>query len=134
MNLRILSVIGAAGMMAATSLPAAAVPRAVTPVLPRETYVGTDVHTLPPPPAHPALFTLPIDVRVAQDETLADTPITDRYGIGSDINAWAADIRRCLAARPRLVRVAGNDVVPFVIDNDEGLIRMKGNKAVCSIY
>ncbi|MBF2026644.1 MAG: hypothetical protein IGS48_07745 [Oscillatoriales cyanobacterium C42_A2020_001] len=134
MNMRILSVIGVAGMMAATSLPAAAVPKAVTPVLPRESFVGTESHTLPTPPVHPALFTLPIDVQVAKDDSLADNPITDKYGIGSDIKVWAEDIRKCLYARPVLVRVAGKDSVPFVINGDKGLIKLKGTKAVCSIY
>ncbi|MDX2229898.1 MAG: hypothetical protein NW220_09685 [Leptolyngbyaceae cyanobacterium bins.349] len=135
MNMRILSVIGTAGMLAATSLPAAAVPRAVTPVLPRESFVGTPSHTLPTPPVHPALFTLPIDVQVAKDESLAANPITDKYGIGSDIKVWAEDIRKCMYARPVLVRVAGKDSVPFVINGDKGLIRIgKGNRAVCSIY
>lgn len=135
MNMRALSIIGAAGIVAATSLPAVAVPRAVTRVLPRESFVGTPSHTLPTPPVHPALFTLPIDVQVAKDESLSANPITDKYGIGSDIKVWAEDIRKCLYARPRLVRVAGKDSVPFVINNDQGLIRVgKNNRAVCSIY
>lgn len=134
MNMRILSVVGAAGMLAATSLPAAAVPSAVTPVLPRESYVGTPSHTLPTPPVHPALFTLPIDVQVVSDESLSATPITDKYGIGSDIKVWAEDIRKCLYARPVLVRAAGSDRVPFVIAGDKGLIKLKSGRAVCSIY
>lgn len=134
MNMRILSVLGAASMVAASSLPAAAVPKAETVVLPRETFVGTPSHMLPTPPVHPAMFTLPIDVVVAKDDSLADTPITDKYGIGSDIKVWAEDIRKCLYARPVLMRVAGKDMVPFVINGDKGLIKMKGNKAVCSIY
>ncbi len=134
MNMRILSVIGVAGMMAVTALPAAAVPKAVTRVLPRESFVGTESHTLPTPPVHPALFSLPIDVQVAKDDKLADNPITSKYGIGSDIKVWAEDIRKCMYARPVLVRVVGRDSVPFVINGDKGLIKMKGNKAVCSIY
>ncbi|EKQ68196.1 hypothetical protein OsccyDRAFT_2718 [Leptolyngbyaceae cyanobacterium JSC-12] len=134
MNMRILSVIGVAGMMAVTALPAAAVPKAVTRVLPRESFVGTESHTLPTPPVHPALFSLPIDVQVAKDDNLADNPITSKYGIGSDIKVWAEDIRKCMYARPVLVRVVGRDSVPFVISGDKGLIKMKGNKAVCSIY
>lgn len=135
MNMRILSVLGAAaGIVAATSLPAVAVPKAVTPVLPRETFVGTPSLTLPTPPVMPALFTLPIDVQVAKDESLAANPITDKYGIGSDIKVWAEDIRKCLYARPVLVRVAGSNSVPFVINGDKGLIKTKGGRAVCSIY
>jgi hypothetical protein len=134
MNMRILSVLGAAGMLAAMSLPAAAVPKAVTPVLPRETFVGVPSLTLPTPPVMPPLFTLPIDVQVKKDDSLAANPITDKYGIGSDIKVWAEDIRKCMYARPVLVRVAGKDSVPFVINGDKGLIKMKGNRAVCSIY
>lgn len=135
MNMRILSVVGAAaGILAASALPATAVPRAVTPVLPRESFVGTTSHTLPTPPVHPALFSLPIDVQVAKDESLAANPITDKFGIGSDIKVWAEDIRKCMYARPVLVRVVGKENVPFVINGDKGLIKMKGNRAVCSIY
>lgn len=135
MNMRILPVVGAAaGMVAATALSAVAVPKAVTPVLPRETFTGTTSHTLPTPPVHPALFTLPIDVQVAKDESLSANPITDKYGVGSDIKVWGEDIRKCLYARPVLVRVAGKDSVPFVINGDKGLIKLKGNRAVCSIY
>lgn len=135
MNMRVLSVLGAAGMIAATSLPAAAAPRAVTPVLPRETFTTPGSLTLPTPPVLPAVFTLPIDAQVAKDESLSANPITDKYGIGSDIKVWAEDIRRCLYARPVMVRVAGRDSVPFVINNDKGLIKLgKNNRAVCSIY
>lgn len=128
MNMRILSVIGAAGMMAATALPAAAVPKAETPVLPRESFVGTPSHTLPTPPVHPALFTLPIDVQVVKDSSITtDTPITDKYGIGSDIKVWAEDVRKSLYGRPQLVRVAGKDSVPFVINGDKGVIKLNAN-------
>lgn len=130
MNMRVLSVLGAAGMVAASSLPAAAVPTAVTEVLPGESLTGVMTHTLPTPPVHPARFTLPIDVAIVKD----DTPITDKYGIGSDIKVWAEDIRKCLYAKPKLVRMVGDKMVPFVINGDEGLIKMKGDKAICSIY
>lgn len=134
MNMRVLSVLGAAGVVAASSLPAAAVPTAVTEVLPGETLTGVESHTLPTPPVHPARFTLPIDVAIVKDDTLADTPITDKYGIGSDIKVWAEDIRKCLYAKLKLVRMVGDKMVPFVINGDEGLIKMKGDKAICSIY
>ena len=133
--MRVLSVIGAAGMMAATSLPAAAVPTAVTPILPRESFTGVKSLTLPTPPATPALFTLPVDVQVRKDNSLSSNPISDKYGIGSDIKAFGEDVRRCLYARPQLVRVVGKDSVPFVINGDKGLIRIgKNGRAVCSIY
>lgn len=123
MNMRVLSIIGAAGIVAASSLPAVAVPRAVTRVLPRESFVGTESHTLPTPPVHPALFSLPIDVQVVRNSSItSNTPITDKFGIGSDIKVWAAEIQKSLYGRPKLVRVVGKDNVPFVIEKDPGVI------------
>jgi hypothetical protein len=136
MNMRILSVVGAAALLAGASLPAVAGPKAVTKVLPRESYVGTPSHTLPTPPVHPALFTLPIDVQVVKDESItSDTLVTDKYGLGSDYKVWAADIQKCLYSPAKMVRMAGKDAVPFVINGADGVIKLNANnRAVCSIY
>lgn len=128
MNMRILSVLGTAGLVASVALPAVAVPKAVTPVLPRETFVSTPSLTLPTPPVMPAAFTLPIDVQIVKNDTItSDTPITDANGIGSDIKVWGEAIRKAMYARPKLVRVAGKDAVPFVINGDEGAIVLNAN-------
>jgi hypothetical protein len=128
MNMRILSVLGAAGLVAGVSFPAFAVPKAVTPVLPRESFVGTESLTLPTPPVLPALFTLPIDVQIVKNTSITtDTPITDKFGIGSDTKAWGAEVTKALYAKPKLVRVAGKDSVPFVIDGAAGNIVLNAN-------
>jgi hypothetical protein len=128
MNMRVLSVLGAAGLITSVALPAVAVPKAVTPVLPRESVTGVPSHTLPTPPVHPNAFTLPIDVQIVKNDTItSDTPITDKYGIGSDIKVWGAEVQKALFARPKLVRVAGKDAVPFVINKDEGAIVLNAN-------
>jgi hypothetical protein len=128
MNMRILSVLGTAGLIASVALPAVAVPKAVTPVLPRETFVGTPSLTLPTPPVMPAAFTLPIDVQIVKNDTItSDTPITDANGIGSDIKVWGAEVQKALFARPKLVRVVGSESVPFVINGDAGSIVLNAN-------
>lgn len=128
MNMRILSVLGTAGLIASVALPAVAVPKAVTRILPRETFVGTTSHTLPTPPVHPAAFSLPMDVQIVKNDTItSDTPITDKNGIGSDIKVWGAEIQKAMYARPKLVRVVGKDAVPFVINGDEGTIVLNAN-------
>ena len=138
MNMRILSVLGTAGLIASVALPAVAVPKAVTRVLPRESATGVLSHTLPTPPVHPVgnvPFSLPIDVQIVKNDTIiSDTPITDTNGIGSDIKVWGAAIQKALFARPKLVRVipkpapaTGNDVVPFVINGDVGEIVLNAN-------
>jgi hypothetical protein len=128
MNMRVLSVLGIAGLIASVALPAVAVPKAETTVLPRESFVGTQSHMLPTPPVHPASFTLPIDVQIVKDDTItSDTPITDANGIGSDIKVWGAEIQKALFARPKLVRVVGKESVPFVINGDAGAIKLNAN-------
>jgi hypothetical protein len=135
MNMRILSALGAASLVVGASLPAVAGPTAVTPVLPGESVTGVPSHKLPTPPVHPNAFTLPIDVQVMKDDTItSSTLITDKYGIGSDIKVWAADIQKCMMAKPKLVRVASK-TVPFVVNGDEGLLKLNASgKPVCSIY
>ncbi len=128
MNMRILSVLGVVGLVAGASLPAVAGPTAVTTVLPRESFVGTTSAKLPTPPVLPALFTLPIDIAIVKDDSITtDTPITDKYGVGSDIKVWGAEVQKALYAKPKLVRVAGKDAVPFVINGDEGVIKLNAN-------
>lgn len=136
MNMRVLSVVGAAALVVGSSLPAFAGIKAVTPVLPRESFVGTPSLDLPTPPVLPALFTLPITTMVVKDDSItSDTLITDKYGVGSDIKTWGADVTKCLYSPAKLVRVAGKDAVPFVIDGTEGIIKLNANgRAVCSIY
>jgi hypothetical protein len=135
MNMRVLSVVGAAVMVAGSSLPAVAGMKAVTPVLPRESFTGVTTLTLPTPPVLPALFSLPINTVVAKDDTItSDTPITDKYGVGSDIKTWGADVTKCLYAPAAIVRMAGKDAVPFVIDGQEGVVKVNANgRAVCPI-
>ncbi len=134
--MRVLSVVGAAALVVGSSLPAFAGTKAVTPVLPRESFVGTPSLDLPTPPVLPALFTLPITTVVVKDDSItSDTLITDKYGVGSDIKTWGADVTKCLYSPAKLVRVAGKDAVPFVIDGTEGVIKLNANgRAVCSIY
>ncbi|NJP10571.1 MAG: hypothetical protein HC866_14730 [Leptolyngbyaceae cyanobacterium RU_5_1] len=133
MNMRILSVLGAAGLMVGFSLPAGAVPSATTRVLDKETLTGIEGHDLPTPPVHPALFTLPIDVQVVKNDTITtDTPITDKFGVATPVADWATAVRACLYAKPKLVRVVGKDSVPFVINKNEGTVVLNANgKAVC---
>jgi hypothetical protein len=136
MNMRILSALGAASLVAGVALPAAAGPTAVTKVLGSESVTGVPSLTLPTPPVLTNAFTLPIDVQVVKDDSItSDTLVTDKYGIGSDIKVWAADIQKCMRSAPKLVRVVGKTNVPFVINKNEGVIKTNANgKAVCSIY
>jgi hypothetical protein len=136
MNMRVLSVLGAAALVAGSSLPAAAQLKATTEVLPRESFVGTTSLTLPTPPVLPALFTSPITTVVVKDGSItSDTLITDKYGVGSDIKTWGADVTKCLYSPARIVRVAGEKAVPFVINGADGVIKLNANgRAVCSIY
>jgi len=134
--MRVLSVVGAAALVTGSSLPAFAGMKAVTPVLPRESFTGVTELTLPTPPVLPALFTLPINTMVAKDDSItSDTLITDKYGVGSDIKTWGADVTKCLYSPAKIVRMAGKDAVPFVIDGQTGVIVTNANgRAVCSIY
>jgi hypothetical protein len=117
-----------------TGNPSAA---ATTMVLPRETITGITSVDLPAPPIQAAYFTLPIDLRVAKDANIASsTPISDRYTAkGSwDIKAWASAVSGCLQQKPKLVRVVGNDQVPFMLNGSEGTIMLNSSdKAVCSM-
>jgi hypothetical protein len=117
-----------------TGNPSAA---ATTMILPRETITGIKSVDLPAPPIQAAYFTLPIDLRVAKDANIASsTPISDRYTAkGSwDIKAWASAVSGCLQQKPKLVRVVGNDQVPFMLNGSEGTIMLNASdKAVCSM-
>jgi hypothetical protein len=117
-----------------TGNPAAA---ATTMVLPRESITGITSVDLPAPPIQAAYFTLPIDLRVAKDASIASsTPISDRYTAKDswDIKAWANAVSGCLQQKPKLVRVVGNDQVPFMLNGSEGTIMLNSSdKAVCSM-
>lgn len=138
MNMRILSVIGAAGLVVGASLPAAAVPKAETKILPKETFTGVESITLPytAPYQLPGALTLPMDVVVVKDTSLTDDyPITTKFGIGSDIKEWGAAVKKCETSRPKLVRMVGSDAVPFVIEGDEGNVVLNANgRAVCTNF
>jgi hypothetical protein len=116
--------------------PSGPAPAAMTLVLPQETITGIKTVSLPEPmPIRPAYFTLPIILKVAQDSSAtSSTPISDRYTQKAswDINAWAAGVRNCLQQKPKLLRVVGNQTVPFMLDGAEGTIMLNAeNKSVC---
>lgn len=121
-----------------TSVPMSAgpAPAAMTPVLPQETITGIPSVSLPEPlPIRPAYFTLPIVTKVAQDSSATSTtPISDRYTGKANWNleAWLAGVRGCMAAKPKLVRVVGEQSVPFMLNGEEGTIMVNSeNRAVC---
>jgi hypothetical protein len=134
MKMRILSAFGAAAVLVGLSLPASAQSAApaaspvtaVTPVLPDETISGVSSLTLPTPPVLPAKFTLPIEVKVVKDASITtNTPITDQYG--SDYAKWGETVRAALRSKPILVRVVGDETVPFVVGGSEGKIKLNAN-------
>jgi hypothetical protein len=121
-----------------SSTPTASIPGAAvtTMVLPKETITGIKSVGLPtPPPVMPIYFTLPIQVAVAKDSSMtSNTPISDRYTDKAnwDVKAWAAAVSNCLQAKPKLMRVVGDEQVPFMLNGSEGTIMLNANdKAVC---
>jgi hypothetical protein len=104
--------------------PSGPVPAAMTQVLPQETITGIKTVSLPEPaPIQPAFFTLPIDLKVAQDTSVtSSTPISDRY----------TGKANCLQQKPKLMRVVGDQSVPFMLNGSEGTIMLNAdNRAVC---
>lgn len=125
MKMHIMSAFGVAAVLVGASLPASA-QTAETPVLPEETISGVTSHKLPTPPVHPAKFTLPIDVKVVKDASITtNTPITDQYA--KDLAKWSELVRESLKSKPVLVRVIGEQSVPFVVNGSEGKIKLNAN-------
>jgi hypothetical protein len=109
------------------------VPTASTMVLPQETITGIKTVSLPTPlPVGPAYFTLPIQVEVMKDSSItSNNPISDKNT--RDIQAWAAAVQGCLQQKPMLIRVVGDQNVPFMINGSEGTIKINANdRAVCA--
>jgi hypothetical protein len=116
--------------------PSGPVPAAMTMVLPQETITGIKTVSLPEPmPIRPAYFTLPIILKVAQDTgSTSSTPISDRYTgkANWDLAAWMSGVRNCLQQKPKLMRVVGDQSVPFMLNGSEGTIMLNAeNHAVC---
>ncbi len=111
-------------------------PGAKTMVLPQETITGIKVVDFGALPVRPVNFTLPMMVAVAKGGGSSDTPISDRYTAKEtwDVKAWGAAISNCLQQKPKLVRVVGDEKVPFMIDGAEGTIMLNANdKSVCAM-
>jgi hypothetical protein len=105
-------------------------------VLPKETITGISSVSLPEPmPVRPAYFTLPIIVKVVKDANIASsTPISDRYTAKAtwDVKAWGAAVSSCLQQKPKLVRMVGDEAVPFMLNGTEGTIMLNSSdQAVC---
>lgn len=116
--------------------PSGPAPAAMTMVLPQETITGIKTVSLPEPmPIRPAYFTLPIVLKVAQDTGVtSSTPISDRYTgkANWDLAAWMSGVRNCLQQKPKLMRVVGDQSVPFMLNGSEGTIMLNANnQAVC---
>jgi hypothetical protein len=129
-----------APVVSTTSMPTAVgpAPAAMTQVLPQETITGIPTVSLPEPlPIRPAYFTLPIITKVAQDSSATSTtPISDRYTGKANWNleAWLAGVRGCMAAQPKLMRVVGDQSVPFMLNGQEGTIMLNSeNRPVCPV-
>jgi hypothetical protein len=138
MNLRNLSALGAVVVVAGFAMPGIAqettaptARTATTKILPQETVSGVEEYTLPPYPVQPYYYTLPNNVRIAKDTSVTtNTPITDTKG--KDLAAWSESIRTCLKTNPVLVRVVGDEQVPFLINKTEGSLKLNANdKPVC---
>jgi hypothetical protein len=111
-------------------------PGARTMVLPQETITGIKMVDFGALPVRPINFTLPMMVAVAKGGGSSDTPISDRYTAKEtwDVKAWGAAISGCLQQKPKLVRVVGDEKVPFMIDGAEGTIMLNANdKSVCAM-
>jgi hypothetical protein len=111
-------------------------PGAKTMVLPQETITGIKMVDFGALPVRPINFTLPMMVAVAKGAGSSDTPISDRYTAKEtwDVKAWGAAISGCLQQKPKLVRVVGDEKVPFMIDGAEGTIMLNANdKSVCAM-
>jgi hypothetical protein len=110
-------------------------PAFTTMVLPKETITGIKTVELASPPIQPMYFTLPIKVAVAKDSAMtSNTPISDRYTDKAnwDVKAWAAAVSSCMQQKPKLMRVVGDEQVPFMLNGTEGTIMLNANdKAVC---
>ncbi len=121
---------------ATMAVPSGAVPTATTMVLPKETITGIKTVSLPEPlPVRPAYFTLPIILKVAQDTGVtSSTPISDRYTGKEnwDLAAWMSGVQNCLQQKPKLMRVVGDESVPFMLNGAEGTIMLNAdNRPVC---
>ncbi len=98
-----------------------------TGILPEETIVKMTEFLLPPPPPGPFRFTLPMDIKIVKNDSVSsNTPLTDLYGIDK-LDQWLAAIRQCLNEKTKLVRVIGNQQVPFVVNEKEGKITLNAN-------
>jgi hypothetical protein len=130
MKMLIMSALGAAALVVGVSLSASA-QTAETPVLPDESITSVPSQKLPIYPVLTSRFTLPIDVRIAKDTSITtDTPITDQYS--KDLTKWSELVRECLKTRPVLVRVVGDETVPFLVNGSEGKLKLNANdKPVC---
>jgi hypothetical protein len=120
----------------AAAAPRGPVPAAMTEVLPQETITGIKTVSLPEPmPIRPAYFTLPIVLKVAQDTSATSTtPISDRYTGKANWNltAWLSGVRNCLQQQPKMLRVVGDQSVPFMLNGAEGTIMVNAdNRAIC---
>jgi hypothetical protein len=125
MKMRVMSAFGVAALVVGASLPASA-QTAETPVLPAETISGVTTHKLPTPPVHPAKYTLPMDIKVVKDPSITtNTPITDQYA--KDLAKWSELVRESLKSKPVLVRVVGEESVPFIVNGSEGKIKLNAN-------
>lgn len=134
MKLHMLSPIGAAALVFASALTAMA-QTAETQVLPSETYTNISTQMLPTPPVLTGKYTLPMKVVVAKDVSItSDAPLTDQYKYGKteDLTAWSEAVRQCLKSRPVMVRVVGDQSLPFILNKEEGKLKLNANdKPVC---
>ncbi len=125
MKTRVMSAFGAAALLMGATLPAFA-QTAVTDVLYDEAITDIKTHNLPTPPVHPAKFTLPMNIQVVKDAAITtNTPITDQYA--TDLTKWAELVRESLKSKPVLVRVVGDQSVPFIVNGSEGKIKLNAN-------
>lgn len=118
------------------TMPTGPAPAAMTKVLPEESITGIAVVSMPEPsPIQAGDFTLPIALKVAQDaNAVSSTPISDRYTGKANWNlaAWTTAVRSCMQQKPKLVRVVGEQEVPFMLNGEDGTVMLNANgKAVC---
>jgi hypothetical protein len=125
-----LSVVSAAVVLAAGSLPAFA-QTAQTDVLLDETITNVPTQKLPTPPVLTAKYTLPMVIQIVKDASITtDTPITDQYK--TDLPRWSEAVRACLKSKPVFVRVVGDKTVPFIVNGSQGTLKLNANnKPVC---
>ncbi|HEY9644684.1 MAG TPA: hypothetical protein V6C57_29580 [Coleofasciculaceae cyanobacterium] len=97
-----------------------------------ETIVGARDVVLPTPAVLPFYYTLPNVITIVQDSSItSSTPITDTK---PEFNVWAEMVSECAKSVPVMERQSPGGSQPFVMNGQEGKVKLNANNTpVCLI-